>query len=394
MFKANSYTFFSVQTVTGNVTLSGNSMVLVDTSAGNIVLTLPAASTVSGRMYTVKKTSNSYTLLLGSAALIDGLPGIELSSSSSAYPYVQVMSDGITWRVLASSMEGTVSSSNVYIIVDVSGGPTATSYPVTVANLSNADLTGADNLQYKTNKIVLRYIPAGTFTMGNTTVGFTPEHPVTLTQGFWAGVFEVTQQQWKNVMGSYPTGTQDFQNTAAGNTMPIHNVSWQDIRGSATGSANWYSHTSVDANTFMGNLRTKTGLGFDLPTEAQWEYSTRAGTSSLWSYGDTENGSYMWYSVNNTPVGTKEVGAKLPNPWGLYDVHGNVWEWCLDWYLNPYSASPTDDPVGALSGSNRVIRGGNFIFAASFARSARRDVSTPDNRYDGLGLRLFLPRSL
>ena len=378
---------FSVQTVTGNTPLSG-SVVLADTTAGNIVLTLPAASAVSGRVYTVKKTSNSHTLLLGSATPIDGLPGVELSSSSSAFPYVQVMSDGTTWRILSQSIEG-VSSANVCLIVDVSGGSAATSYPVTFAKLSTADLTGADNLQYKMNKIVLRYIPAGTFTMGQTGV-HTPIHTVRLTQGFWAGVFEVTQEQWMKVMGGYPRN-QSFFNTAAGNTMPMHNVSWEDARGTAGGGYDWPNNgNAVLSTSFMGQLRAKTGLGFDLPTEAQWEYSTRAGTSTEWSYGGTVNGDYMWYGDNNTTNGTKEVGSKLPNPWGLYDVHGNVSEWCLDWYA-AYSASPTDDPVGALNYSERVVRDGSYLVNALNTRSAYRNDIAPFSYANWIGLRLFLP---
>ena len=230
--------------------------------------------------------------------------------------------------------------------------------------------------------------------MGNTTDGgaVAPEHTVNITEDFYAGVFEVTQHQWLQVMGSYPTGTQNYNNSGT-NTDPVHYVSWEDIRGSATGSANWYTAgNTVDANTFMGNLLAKTGLGFDLPTEAEWEYSCRAGTATEWSYGNTENGDYMWYMTNNTPSGTKEVGGKLPNPWGLYDIHGNVNEWCLDWYdASYYSSSPNNDPFGSYTGTNRIIRGGYYSTFASSARSAVRSGYAPTDRVSNfVGFRLFL----
>jgi hypothetical protein len=114
-----------------------------------------------------------------------------------------------------------------------------------------------------------------------------------------------------NVMGSYPTGAQDYTNPASGNTMPVHRVSWEDIRG-VSATYDWPTISTVGSSTFMGNLLAKTGLPFDLPTEAEWEYTCRAGTTTIWSYGDTEDGDYMWYTTNNTPSGTKEVGGKLP----------------------------------------------------------------------------------
>jgi formylglycine-generating enzyme required for sulfatase activity len=275
------------------------------------------------------------------------------------------------------------------MLVDVSGGPTASFYPVSYTNVT-PDLTGTGNFTFKSDVIVLKWIPPGVFTMGNTTAGYDPEHEVTITEGFWAGVFEVTQLQWLQVMGAYPQA-QNYNNSGT-NTDPMHNVSWEEIRG-ASATYNWPSTTAVGTSTFMGNLQAKTSLNFDLPTEAEWEYSCRAGTTTLWSYGDTENGNYMWYSTNNTPTGTKEVGGKLPNPWGLYDMHGNVYEWCLDWrnlsYPSYESSSTQTDPTGALSGSDRVDRGGDWNNAAADGRSARRDFSAPSGRGSGLGLRLY-----
>ena len=390
---------YSVQTVTGNTTLSGNSLVLVDSSAGNITLTLPIASTVNGRMYTVKKTSNSNSVFLNS---ISGLV-LDLAAGANGYPCVQVMSDGVNWHVMGQMTNGI--SYYQYLIIDVSSGPNATNYPVTVANLSTADLTGAGNLQYKTDKIVLRYIPSGNFTMGSpgTETGRyandEAQRSVTLAQGFYIGVFELTQQQFKNVMVSFPS-SQDF----ASNTMPVHRVSYSDIRGDgSSGAAYNYpnSGSAVDPAKFMGLLRSKTGLSFDLPTETQWEYACRAGTTGALNSGnvnvlstganinDPSLKTLAWYDWNaNTGaeaggvIGTREVGAKLPNSWGLFDMHGNVWEWTLDWLGNP---------VGGSSGSSRVFRGGSYGNTATMCRSATRNGWLQTSRYSTLGFRLALP---
>ena len=270
-----------------------------------------------------------------------------------------------------------------YCIVDVSGGPTASVYPVKFTN-TKPDLTGAGSLEYKTNKIVLKWIPAGNFLMGNANLGLT-EHQVTLTKGFFAGVFETTQQHWLNVIGNYPSGTQTTSNST--NTIPVQNVSWEDIRG-ASGTHDWPNVTTIGSNTFMGNLQAKTGLKFDLPTEAEWEYSCRAGTTTKYSYGNSVDGNYMWY-FSNAPTTSKTVGIKLPNPWGLYDIHGNVREWCLDWY-STYSSTNQTDPDGSSSGSGRVIRGGQYGSNASNGLSAYRTSDLVTNRSPYYGFRLFL----
>ena len=391
---------FSVQTVSDNTTLSGNSVVLVDTSAGNITLTLPVASTVTGRKYTVKKTGNANSVLVK----LTTVTGVELSTSTMGH--VEVMSDGSSWHVISQSPSGSVYFDLIYMIVDVSGGPTATSYPVSY-QATAPNLTGADNLQYKTNKIVLRYIPAGTFTMGSPVgeVGRAAnetQHSVTLTQGFYMGVFEVTQQQFKNVVGSYPSGSQNFTNAA--NTMPMHKVSWENIRGTAGGGYDWpNSGNAVDSAKFMGLLRSKSGLAtFDLPTEAQWEYACRAGTTGALNNGaadvagtggnipDANLQQLGWYDYNTTPNQTYEVGGKLANAWGLFDMHGNVWEWCLDWYLSDLGSAAVSSPLGAFSGSNRVLRGGSWSLDARNCRSANRYYFGPGGTGGSLGFRLAL----
>ncbi len=260
--------------------------------------------------------------------------------------------------------------------------------------------TGVTNgTTYKTDKLVLRRVSVGSYQLGDTQNG-TPN--VTLTKDMYVGVFEVTQQQWNRIMNN-GTGT---------DTQAKHTVSYLEIReGPASNyddpDVNWPSTgKNVTALSFMGKLRTKTGIvEFDLPTEAQWEYFCRAKTTTVFNDGaagayytgvvDRNNGNTNdflnalgWYKFNNPtpPTAAKPVGDKLPNAWGLYDTHGNVWEWCLDW--NATNAELGTDPDGAVSGSNRVIRGGSWNIPASYCRSAFCSSDTPSYRYSSLGFRL------
>lgn len=250
-----------------------------------------------------------------------------------------------------------------YCIVDLSAGSNAVSYPVTY--LTEPPNGGFNVAEYKTTKLVLRLIEPGSFKMCGS-------YDVTLTKPFYCGIFEVTQKQYSLVMGSTPSGF-------SGNNLPVEKVSYDMIRGSADG-AKWPSSSAVDASSFIGKLRARTGLGFDLPTEAQWEYVCRAGTTTIYGYGDSANEEYMWYSYNSNSQ-THEVGLKLPNPWGLYDMHGNVWEWCLDWYNSDLNGGVTD-PNGASSGPNRVRRGGSWGNSASDCTSSNRYGNSPSNVCD------------
>ncbi len=232
---------------------------------------------------------------------------------------------------------------STYCVIDLSGGVSAASYPVTYLD---AEPSGGFNAtEYKTTKLVLKRVEAGSFIMGEDQSD--ESHRVTLTKAFYMGLFEVTQKQWELVMGSNPS-------RFSGDAKPVERVSYDDIRGASEGSQ-WPATDAVDDSSFLGKLRAKTGLDVDLPTEAQWECVCRAGTTTIYSYGDSANGDYMWYSGNTSQ--TQEVGTKKPNPWGFYDMHGNVWEWCLDWYgALSYGA----DPVGPDSASKRVQRGDSW----------------------------------
>ncbi|MBO6120302.1 MAG: formylglycine-generating enzyme family protein [Kiritimatiellae bacterium] len=259
-----------------------------------------------------------------------------------------------------------------YCIIDLSAGSSAASYPVTY--LSEPPNGGFNVSEYKTTKLVLKRIEAGSFKMRGTC-------DVTLTKPFYCGLFEVTQRQWELVTGSNPCSSTSY---GKGNSYPVHYVSYNMIRGNSAG-AGWPASFTVDSSSFLGKLRVRTGLDFDLPTEAQWEYACRAGTTTTYSYDDSANGSYMWYSSNSSSK-SHEVGTKSPNPWGLYDMHGNVWEWCLDWYAS--SLTGGTDPKGSSSGSHRVERGGSWSYDASRCASSNRDHYSPSDEYASGGFRL------
>ncbi|GHU07625.1 hypothetical protein FACS1894158_16120 [Betaproteobacteria bacterium] len=216
-----------------------------------------------------------------------------------------------------------------------------------------------------TNSIGTEFIliPAGSFTMGadknseNANDDETPPHRVSISQAFYLGKYPVTQGEWVAVMGNNPS---KFK----GRSNPVEWVSWDD------------------AQTFIQRLNAKEGTNkYRLPTEAEWEYAARAGTKSAYSFGDDAEqlGAYAWYNGNSGSQ-THPVGQKKPNPWGLYDVHGNVWEWVNDWYDSSYySRSPSTDPAGPSSGQYRVLRGGGWGDSTGFQRSVLRGGSTPDD---------------
>ena len=260
-----------------------------------------------------------------------------------------------------------------YCVIDLSNGPNAGDY--SVLYLSDIPFGGWTST-YKTTKLVLRCIPAGSFVMGG---GSSDENRrVTLTKPFYMGIFEVTQRQWELVMGSWP-GSSPSSSCGLGDAYPAYN----DIRGSSSGR--WWPPSSAgDASSFLGKLRAKTGLDFDLPTEAQWEYACRAGTTTTYYWGDSMDGAYAWYSSNSGSK-THPVGTRLPNAWGLYDMGGNVWEWCRDWYG---TLAYGTDPVGSASGSYRVDRGGSWNSSADLCASSYRDNSDPSYRHFNYGFRL------
>ncbi len=243
--------------------------------------------------------------------------------------------------------------------------------------------------EYKTTKLVMRKVQAGTFTMGspaNEPGRFSDEvlHQVTLTKDYYIGVFEVTQKQWERVAGGRPGYFDTGMDTDA---WPVERVSYADIRGATTG-AKWPTSASVDDSSFVGKLRSRTGLRtLDLPTDAQWENACRAGTAGMFA-GILDD--MAWY--DNSGPGTQAVGTKAPNAWGLYDMHGNVWETCLDWWAGALSASAQTDPKGAMASfvGKRVMRGGGYSNTAPQCRSAIRGNLLVTNAFPWAGLRMAL----
>lgn len=318
---------------------------------------------------------------------------------------------GMTVTNLVPMCYRVVATRGDYMAIDVSGGTNAASYPTTYYR-TLADVPGGINSDaYKTTNILMRLIPKGVFTMGSPAdelgrSGKEAQHQVTLTSDFYIGVFEVTQRQWELVMGNKPSW---FNNATYYQTRPVEQVSYYDIRENPNNSAispNWPASAQVHADSFMGKLRAKTGHpGFDLPTESQWEYACRAGTATALNSGYKltntgkdprmdevgrywENGG-SGTSQNCAPsAGMALVGCYLPNAWGLYDMHGNVWEWCLDWY-GTYPGTATD-PKGASSYTHRIVRGGSFDRFASTCRSAYRTFDYPDDRINFHGFRVAL----
>ena len=322
--------------------------------------------------------------------------------------------------------------------------------------------TGVTNKEeYATTKLVLRKISAAgqTFTMGSpsgekgrvdsekvmtggtqgslntsggtveTVPGFETQHSVTMTKDFYMGVFEVTQYQWWKFMNTWPSA---FSLAECRDTRPVETVSYEQIRGALGTSQEWPSNTSHEVinSSFLGQLRTALDGSpkIDLPTEAQWEYACRAKSTAAWysglnpayvtadhnppglnkiarfnmSGGNIENGtvnpSAAVCATLGTTNGTARVGSYLPNAYGLYDMLGNVMEWCLDWW-GPYTATAVSEPTGPMRDEapygqwgyrNRMIRGGGYWSSASVARSAGRWHDTHSQKERIRGFRLCL----
>jgi formylglycine-generating enzyme required for sulfatase activity len=205
----------------------------------------------------------------------------------------------------------------------------------------------------------LTLIPAGKFVMGSPSdeAGRVedegPQREVTISKPFYMGIHEITQGQYEVIMGSNPAYFK-------GAIRPVERVSWED------------------ATDFCERLSQKTGRKVTLPTEAQWEYACRAGSTTRFCFGDDEKhlAAYARYG-QGVQSGTAPVGMGKPNAWGLYDMHGNVWEWCSDWYAKSYASLSLVDPTGPNSGQTRVLRGGSWNFGPEQCRSACRYDGSP-----------------
>jgi formylglycine-generating enzyme required for sulfatase activity len=239
------------------------------------------------------------------------------------------------------------------------------SLPVVLLLLPVSTALPAQNIPKRGDDGAFVKIPAGEFLMGseNGEDNEKPAHRVKISKGLEIGKYEVTQAQWEALMGSNPSRFK-------GGDLPVEQVSWEDVQG------------------FIRAMNAKNdGYEYRLPTEAEWEYAARAGTTG--DYGGTGMLSEMGWYGENSGGRTHPVGTKKANAWGLHDMHGNVWEWCQDRYDKYYYMnSPTTDPQGPSSGSTRACRGGCWSYSADRCKSTSRAHPKPDARYDIIGFRL------
>jgi formylglycine-generating enzyme required for sulfatase activity len=267
-----------------------------------------------------------------------------------------------------------------YSVADAAGNTATANRTVTVVGNRSVELNA-------TVAMDMLWVPAGTFTMGSPTTEAgrqsdrEDEHNVSLTKGFYLGKYEVTQAQYEAVIGSNPS---EFIATGNGNR-PVEKVSWTEAVAFCT--------QLTTQEQAAGRLPA--GWAYVLPTESQWEYACRAGTTTAYSWGTTiasSNANYNWdggANDGNDFKQTRDVGQYAANPWGFFDMHGNVWEWTADRYQAAYpTGNPVVDPTGPASGSNRVRRGGSWSLEGTILRSARRFGSTPSTRSYILGFRV------
>ncbi|MBR6733121.1 MAG: SUMF1/EgtB/PvdO family nonheme iron enzyme [Kiritimatiellae bacterium] len=338
-------------------TVFGNFMENAQQNASVASLKVTATDRDANMTYIATQLSGDLSLAEGTHAIVWDMDaeGLSLKSTNVVFEVSCVMAPAI------------------YCVIDLSMGANATSYPVTY--LSTPPGGGFNVDEYKTTKLVLRRIEAGTFIMGDDQSD--ESHRVTLTKPFFCGLFEVTQKQYSLITGGNPSNF-------SGDKRPVEQVSYSTIRGTSDG-ANWPSSSAVDSSSFLGKLRARTGLDFDLPTEAQWEYACRAGTTTTYSFDDSEDGNYYMWAYFNSDSQSHDVGTKNPNPWGFFDMHGNVWELCLDWFGE---LSAGTDPKGSSSGSARVKRGGSWTSKVANSTSSARYQHGPSVEEDTVGFRL------
>ena len=285
--------------------------------------------------------------------------------------------------MIRSVMIATTTVICVFVLAPVEGVETNAPFAVAPFNAQTAD-----DLQHETAvflnipvirtidlidgiQIELILIPAGEFDMGSPpsekarNVDEEPIRRIKISRPFYIGRYEITQAEWKAVMGQILS---NFQ----GSDLPVDGIPWSS------------------AAEFCQRLSEREHETFRLPTEAEWEYACRAGTVTTYSFGGDPSSltQFAWYSGNSRHK-THPVGRKKPNAFGLYDMHGNVWEWCSDWY-NEYPVDPIIDPTGPSDGSSRILRGGSWFCTLDLCRSANRGWNTPTIRDDDVGFRIVM----
>ena len=339
-------------TVTGDIVAEAKQRALITS------LKVTATDRDANATYTATKLSGDMLLTAGTHSLVWDMDAEGLTFKST----------NVVFKVSCETTNA------LYCVIDLSAGANATSYPVTY--LASPPSGGFNVDAYKTTKLVLRRIEPGSFMMGGS-------YNVTLTRPFFIGIFEVTQKQYTLVAGSNPS----FYN---GDKRPVDILSY----------ATWSKETE---SSIIRKLQAKTGLPFDLPTEAQWEYACRSGTTSSYNNGgntvndlkklgrykdncsDGKGGYSSQYPLHTT------VGSYEPNAWGVYDMHGNAWEWCRDAYGNLAGGT---DPINLTVTNGRVVRGGCWgSEAKSCTSSSRGNTPWNGNNGNGAGARLSWTQS-
>ena len=324
---------------------------------------------------TIRYTPSSATVLVDNK-MVNGSNGVALTTLPVGQHSYIVACNGY------ESEEGTVklkasAPSNLQITLTKEAMATqnTVSQPaVAQQHVVQPTVTSSDNISIPVKdgvSIDMVRVEAGTFTMGATPemedpFGWEkPTHQVTLTNDYYIGKYEVTQALWKAVMGKKPS-------TFKGDNLPVYNVSWNNCQ------------------EFINKLNKITGKKFRLPTEAEWEYAARGGKKSQgYQYSGSNNISDVAWYEDNSGNNPQDVGSKQANELGIYDMSGNVWEWCQDRY-GKYSSSSQTNPTGANSGAGRLYRGGSWAGYAWDCRSSYRNYYSPGSRYNHLGLRLVL----
>ena len=363
--------------------------------ASTSILTIASVLTTDSGNYSVM-VSNSSGAVTSSSMLLtvkaNPLSEVKLSVRVNGNEII------ISWSDPAATLEEADSVTGPW--KSVVGGSTSPLLLPMSANRKFYSLRKSDEGISNASQVpAMVWIPAGTFTMGSpvTEKGhFGPQTAVMLTKGFWIGKYELKQREYLAIMGSNPSS---FSRNL---DRPVEIVSWNDAVG--------YCDKLTQRERAEGKLPE--GYVYRLPTEAEWEYACRAGTTTVFSYGDDPSGSrleqYAWYSDNSwssmKPRGyswrsgekyytSQPVGTKQPNPWGLYDMHGNVREWCLDWWEWSLPGGSVTDPKGRTSGTFRVYRGGSWLDDGWDCRSASRIYAPPNFRYFDIGFRPVLAPS-
>jgi formylglycine-generating enzyme required for sulfatase activity len=296
------------------------------------------------------------------ATASDSLDG-NLTSSITITGTVDVNTTGV-YTLTYSVSDGASNEANATRVVHVGQ-----------ASTHSADLNASVQLQ-------MLWVEPGTFTMGSPTTEAgrgtnETEHNVTLAKGFYLGKYEVTQAQYEAVMTGNSDGLSATPSEWPNNpNRPVEKVSWA------------YAQIFLTRLNAQQSANIPAGWAYVLPTESQWEYACRAGTTTMYSWGNDINATRANYSVSGLSQ-TRDVGYYAANPLGFFDMHGNVWEWTADWYQAAYpTGNPVVDPSGPASGSNRVLRGGSWNYDGTSLRSAKRIRDTPSTRLSFIGFRV------